>query len=160
MAPNCASVVGKLKETPGCVPYPRCTATYCYNLDPYAEGCGTATTYNHISYVQTPFGGSFSGQPWFTYGYITNYYSSWCVANWAVVSLTQTGYDASVGIALWITTTGNEKMCYPVDCGYYPGPAYPAWTNMVDGTNKTFAYVDANVGAGASLDPFPAEADQ
>ncbi len=171
VVPNCVSTIAKSKETPNCDPYPRCTATYCYNLDPYAEGCGTSETYNHISYVSTPIDEDIPGAGVATYGYITNYYSSWCVANWAVVSVTTAGHNVSIITDLKITTTDtnkhSEEMCYPVQCNpfsFYPGPAYPTWTNMIDGTNKTYAHVYAEVEATEgyyySLLPYPIDADQ
>ena len=170
MVPNCPSTVGTSKATPNCVPYPRCTATGCYNLDPYAEGCGTATTYNHISYVQTSIDEGIPGAGVVTYGYITNYYSSWCVANWAEVSVTTAGHNISIITDLQITTTDankhNEEMCYPVKCNpfsFYTGTAYPSWTNMVDGTNMTYAHVYAEVDGTdgyRSLLPYPIDADQ
>ena len=170
MVPSCPSAVGKSKERPNCVPYPRCTAAGCYNIDPYAEGCGAATTYNHISYVSTPIEEGIPGAGVAIYGYITNYYSSWCVANWALVSVTTAGHNASIITDLQITTTDtnkhSEEMCYPIQCNpfsFYPGTAYPSWTNMVDGTNKTYAHVYADVEGPEgyySLLPYPIDADQ
>jgi hypothetical protein len=179
MAPNCVSAVGKSKVTPNCTPYPRCFATSCYNLDPYAEGCGTATTYNDISYVSAYIG---NGVPQISrnsipaveptiVAYLTNYYSPWCDANWAVVSLSPTGSNASIITDLQITTTDankhKEEVCYPVQCNpmsFYTGGVYPSWTNMVDGTNTTYAYLYADgydeFGGFESFLPYPLEADQ
>ena len=165
--PNCPTAKGAVEQRPNCIPPAPCSTTGCYGIDPYASGCGTVETYNHISYVSTPFGTGLYGNVWVTYGYLTNYYSPWCIANWTIVSLTTTGYNQSVSIQdLQITTTDakehNEKMCYPNGCGgTYPGPAWPTWTNMVDGTNITYAstYADGGIN-GISLDPWPAHANQ
>ena len=154
MAPNCPSVVGKSKVTPDCTPYPRCTASGCYNLDPYAEGCGTATAYNHISIKSDPiyqdYGGVGGGSN-YLWGYVYNYYSSWCIANWNLVSL-----SVNTSVQLIITTTDSkghsEEVCFPNNsCGTYEeysSGVFPAWTNMVDGTNVTSAcaWVSANGG--------------
>lgn len=152
MVPNCPSAVGASRKMPNCVPppYPRCTAASCYNLDPHAEGCGTATTYNHISIQYNSFvlyPGTSSST---VVAYIYNYYSPWCKTNWAEAAVLNP-YIYSVGLRIQITTTDvnryKEEMCYPDDCwstDEYAGP-WPDWTNMVDGTNKTDACGDSNI---------------
>jgi hypothetical protein len=129
---------------PLAAPSPPCSGPTCFKLDPFQEGCGTATSYNALSYTTAPLYQNFNSGP--TIGYIYNYYSTWCNANWAEAWLYTSG-----GITISIDTDFGEPnyefQCYPGNNNcpgfYYGQTGYPTWTNMVNGTD--YAYACANL---------------
>ncbi len=119
-----------------------CSGFTCAGHDPATTGCDQYPS----TYKQS--GGSLAT--------ITNWYSEGCNANWAQASLTPAAYAAGDKLTMIIRTTDSKKnledMCYPgpgntgqlYECGssaFYRGTA-PAYTDMVDGTNKAYAVVD------------------
>nr|BBH94583.1 hypothetical protein KTA_27820 [Thermogemmatispora argillosa] len=115
---------------------PPCQGEECYGADPYTTTCGKPSSFNNVTLTAVNIwtggpqgGGTLIGQ-------LYNYYSSACQANWAVVWL-NTPY--AISIRIW-PVGSNERQCYPENCtSYYTGRAFPAWTNMVDGTLLTTA---------------------
>lgn len=117
-----------------------CSGLFCAGFDPIDQVCSaTSTTSSSDSLVL-----------------LQNRYSLGCNANWARVELTQQGYSNGYRFIEWIMTTdslGDESMCYP---GYNSNKGYLVenctgatvhatgfWhTDMVDGTNKTLAFVN------------------
>ncbi len=90
--------------------------------------------------------------------YVENRYSYGCNANWARGWLTQAGIDRGYRIQVVVTTYDSqvpsvyEQMCVPnaanntgtteEDCsGTFGGSTAVLFTDMVDGHNKTYAYV-------------------
>jgi hypothetical protein len=119
-----------------------CSGSGCQGLDAKLQGCPVTSSKAN--------GGG--------YGQIWNYYSQACKANWAEGDLLRPpGEYAGYSFYVVITTTdsnGNsESMCSPgpsntgspheycFDTPYSPGNGSPAWTDMVDGTNITQAYI-------------------
>ncbi|WP_376796235.1 hypothetical protein [Thermogemmatispora sp.] len=115
---------------------PACQDEDCYGRDPYANACGQPGTLNDVTLkaVDIWTGGPQGGGIWI--GQLYNYFSSYCVANWAVVWL-----KAPYAVSIRISTAGTtEHQCYPENCtSYYTGRAFPAWTNMVNGSGLTTA---------------------
>jgi hypothetical protein len=121
-----------------------CYGYSCHGFDPVAKSCpvsSTTVTYGTLATV------------W-------NRYSYACKANWARAQLTLTaiaaGYQWSVQIATTDSRGYSELACQPTtdnNLGYLDercvGPMNPTWVNyestwytdMVDGTNVTTAYV-------------------
>ncbi|WP_052887690.1 hypothetical protein [Thermogemmatispora carboxidivorans] len=115
---------------------PPCQGAECYGDDPYTTTCGKSSANNSVTLTAVDIwtGGPQGGGTWI--GQLYNYYSTACVANWAVVWL-----NAPYAISIRISTVGSsEHQCYPENCtSYYTGKAFPAWTNMVDGNFLTTA---------------------
>jgi hypothetical protein len=131
---------------PLAAPPPPCYGSTCFKLDPFAKGCGTATWYNSLPHTNAPLRQNFSSGT--IIGYIYNYYSSWCNANWAeAVMYNSTG--VTISIESNFGEPNEEFQCYPGDnyCpGFYYGQTgYPDWTNMVDGTTLASACANLSI---------------
>ncbi|EFH87040.1 DUF2690 domain-containing protein [Ktedonobacter racemifer] len=115
------------KVTPQFIP-PPCTNSGCYGLDPYKTACGKASSYNTIYTVSAPVPANYTSYK----ATIYNKYSTWCRANWAEI--------VSNGNARIDIHNSYETRCFPNDCTtFYPGPNYPAWTDMIDGAEIAYA---------------------
>ena len=140
------STVNHAKTSPNYVPpEPDCYGSGCYNKDPFQTKCGVPDQPPHSGnsvtvrseYIPSNSTGGVAGY----IGVIYDYYSTFCNANWAEVTMYQ---DPGRDVRIYITTTDAngrfEKQCEPTNCvDFYSGTSYPAWTNMVDGTNVTTA---------------------
>lgn len=129
-----------------------CYGTSCHGLDPSITQCD--------QYYSTPNTTSFDGAT------LTNWYSTGCNANWALGYLSAADQNSGYSFQLYIYTTDStgayEFMCYPstdsnsgfynepCDDGYYNG-SVNAYTDMVDGTNVTYAQLDLYDGNGDYL---------
>lgn len=117
-----------------------CSGLFCAGFDPISQACSATSTQSSSDSLVV----------------LQNRYSQGCNANWARVELTQLGYNNGYRFNEWIMTTdslGDESMCYP---GYNSNKGYLVenctgatvhatgfWhTDMVDGTNRTLAFVD------------------
>jgi Protein of unknown function (DUF2690) len=119
-----------------------CSGYSCHGHDPVAWGC------DKYQLTSTETDGALAT--------VVNWYSTGCNANWAQAWLSPAAIAAGDKMTAdieAIDTQGNEEiMCYPgpgdtgnlmelcYDGGYYSGSA-PAYTDMVDGTNLTYAAV-------------------
>lgn len=138
---NASSVSGKPNShTPAIsqsTPTPPCKGVYCDGLDPFSTNCGYSASYNSISWIPTNIlQNKTSGA---IVGTVTNYYSSWCNANWTEATMcNNTGINI---VAIANAGFGNEHdEHYPSGTGFYYGQnGYPTWTNMVDGTNTVYS---------------------
>jgi hypothetical protein len=125
-----------------------CYGFSCHGLDPLAAGCAATKSTTVLAQVNDPLNPE-------TVAVVNNNYSSDCSSNWASATLTQQGYNDGDTMAVIIEATdsqGNlESMCYPGPSGTgalneycyqsaYRGTA-TAFTDMVDGTNVTQAFV-------------------
>jgi hypothetical protein len=122
-----------------------CTGRGCATQDPNASGCTAASsitkTYQSGSAVAT----------------FVNEYSKVCNANWVLAYENAAAQNAGWGLYIKVSTTdsigGQEYMCMPQtgpvifegkniseSCGgWYSGATgWPTWTDMVDGTNKSY----------------------
>jgi hypothetical protein len=130
-----------------------CSAHGCAGKDPGVEGCNTNMTIVNFN-VYPPHQTS----PLLATG--RNVYSIPCKANWAeAVGLTQYSIDHGYGVEVTALTLNDslgheEWMCFPgsdtingSSCGWagsggYKGATgWPAFTDMVDGTNLTTAEI-------------------
>lgn len=121
-----------------------CYATSCAGYDPISYGCAVTSTTTHVGALAT----------------VWNRYSYGCRANWARAQLTtaavNAGYKMWVEVQAPITAEGEEYMCWPnypsqnnqgfsfefcnPALGPYGGSSI-VYTDMVDGTNTTYATV-------------------
>ena len=116
-----------------------CYATNCAGHDPTTHGCSVSSTVTTNGALAT----------------LWNRYSYVCDANWARAQLTATALNAGYSMQLSIATVdrahNSEYMCWPSPdndqgfsdefcTGSYGGSSI-AYTDMVDGTNATQAYV-------------------
>ena len=123
-----------------------CSGFSCHGLDPSICTASKSTTV--LAKINNPLDPE-------TVSVLNNNYSNDCTSNWASATLTQEGYNDGDTMAVIIESTdsqGNlESMCYPGPsntgalneyCYYsnYSGTA-TAFTDMVDGTNVTQAFV-------------------
>lgn len=118
-----------------------CFASGCTGLDPYDQVCGGPGGDAEQNFVSTE--GDF----------LFNYYSPGCQANWAEATLSATQVSAGDSMYVYISTTDSngqsESMCSPTPndrsgglheyCYDTPYAGVQAWTDLVDGTNVTFA---------------------
>ena len=117
-----------------------CFGFSCHGHDPNVEGCSVASTTQSSSSLAI----------------VQNRFSSNCKSNWARGALTQTGLNNGDGIQVIIETQDSqghfEFMCFPgpnntgaliENCSgaLYRSTTF-AFTDMVDGTNITEAFVD------------------
>lgn len=117
-----------------------CYGYSCHGHDPYRYGCSKSS--------DTTAPANYQGTQVAT---LWNWYSVQCNANWSEGALTTAGLNAGDSIIIDISTTDShgywEYMCYPGPddtgalleycSGAHYGGAATAWTDMVDGTNKT-----------------------
>ena len=139
-------------------PEPDCYGSGCYNKDPFQTKCGVngqpAHSGNVVSYTSAYIPSNSTGGVDGYLGVIYNYYSSFCNANWAEVTMYQ---DPGRAVLIDIDTTDAnghyEKQCEPTNCtSGYTGTSYPAWTNMIDGTKVTTACAHVSNGDGSRED--------
>lgn len=116
-----------------------CFASGCTGLDPYNLNCGGRGGDAQTNFVSTK--GDF----------LFNDYSPSCQANWAEGTLSQEQVSAGYSMYVYISTTDSngqsESMCSPTPgggglheyCTDTPYKGIDAWTDMVDGTNTTYA---------------------
>ena len=116
-----------------------CWGYSCHGLNPSSQGCSATSTTTASS----------------TLVVLQNRDSSGCNANWARAELTQQGSLNGDQFIVYIVTTdsrGNtEEMCYPGPSntgqlingcdGFGSNSMNYQWTDMVDGTNLTYAHV-------------------
>jgi hypothetical protein len=141
-----------------------CSGYTCHGLDPASRCTDTKDKIVLADDVQDPLAPE-------DVAVLHNKYSKGCNSNWAWAALTSAGYNDGASLVVLITTTdsrGNlESMCYPGPnstgalneyCyeSTYRGTA-GAYTDMVDGTNVTQAYVYVYASDGALI--ASAEAD-
>jgi hypothetical protein len=133
-----------------------CYATNCAGHDPTTHGCSATSTTTTSGALAT----------------VWNRYSAGCDANWARGQLTSAALNAGDTMQVMIFTVdrdhNTERMCWPSpdnDQGYsdefcngYYGGSSIAYTDMVDGTNVTQAYVMVFNSSGDVLADY--EADQ
>ncbi|WP_157436511.1 hypothetical protein [Actinospica robiniae] len=136
-----------------------CSTRGCASYDPYAESCTAASsitkTYTSGAAVAT----------------VVNEYSSVCKANWVFAYENTSAQNAGWTLSLSISTTdssgASESMCGPspiletdpgsaniieVCRGTYGGATgWPMWTDMVDGTNKSYATLKVFSSAGKTI---------
>lgn len=153
------ATVSHTKVSPNFIPpEPDCTGASCDGQDPYQLNCGVngepAHSGNRVTvnsaYIPSNATGGVDGE----LGVIYNYYSTFCNANWAEVTMYQ---DPGRAVSIDISTTDangkSEKQCEPSNCtSAYTGTSYPAWTNMVDGTHTTYACAHVSNGDGIDED--------
>jgi hypothetical protein len=125
-----------------------CSGYSCHGRDPVAEGCSASSTVT-----------AYASAGGVTYATLWNRYSGGCNANWSRAQLTSAAINAGYKMYVLASTSdshGNfEDMCWPgpdnnigelvENCTNYPYSGYggssTAYSDMVDGTNTTFAYV-------------------
>jgi hypothetical protein len=139
-----------------------CSGRGCAGHDPHAESCTAASsitkTYTSGAAVAT----------------VVNEYSSVCNANWTFAYENTSAQNAGWTLFLSISTTDSlspsgayEYMCTPgpvletdpgsadiveVCRGTYSGAAgWPMWTDMVDGTHKSYATLTVYNSAGNKI---------
>lgn len=133
-----------------------CSGYTCHGHDPEIYGCTATTT------ITTPV--DYKGVQVAT---LWNRYSSACKANWARAQLTTAGLNAHDQFWIYIYTTDStnhqEVMCFPgppdnsgemneLDlCGPTYGGSEILYTDMVDGTNKTYAVIDVVNSSGGGI---------
>jgi hypothetical protein len=147
-----ARSVGPLQHMlPASAPKPPCSSSGCYKLDPFTTygapaSCGTITPYNTLWHTRAALLQHWNSGS--TIGYIYNYYSTWCNANWAEAWLYTKG-GITISIDTYFGEPDEEFQCYPGDnvCpGFYYGQTgYPTWTNMVDGTSLATACANLSI---------------
>jgi hypothetical protein len=118
-----------------------CYATSCAGHDPTTHGCAATSTTSYSGSLAT----------------VWNRYSAACDSNWVRGQLTSTALRAGDTTSISISTTdsqGNDEfMCWPgltndqggpieLCSGILYGGSSIAYSDMVDGTNKTYATVD------------------
>jgi hypothetical protein len=133
-----------------------CSGYSCHGLDPSGRCTDTASKWRYAT-----IGGVLDPEP---VAILYNKYSKSCNSNWAWAALTPEGRYAGLSMVLFITTSdsrGNlESMCYPGPSNtgnlneycynYNYTGTLPFYTDMVDGTHVTQAYLyiyDASTGA-------------
>jgi hypothetical protein len=138
-----------------------CSGASCQGLDPATTGCNQYDS----SQVTTP-----DPHPLAT---LVNWYSTGCNANWAQAWLSPAALAAGDVMAVVISTTDSqnppqlEYECYPgtgsntgknegCDAGVRYGGSAGAYTDMVDGTNTTYAGVSVYDSALNFLAYYPA----
>jgi hypothetical protein len=132
-----------------------CYATNCAGHDPTTHGCSASSTTTTNGTLAT----------------VWNRYSYACDANWARGQLTTVALNAGDKMQVMIFTVdrnhNSEGMCWPSpdnDQGfsdefcdsYYAGSSI-AYTDMVDGTNATQAWVQVYSSSGAYLTEYQAD---
>ncbi len=125
-----------------------CTGYACHGLDPAARCTDTSDKFLGAVVTSDPYAPE-------TVAELHNKYSKGCNSNWAWAVLSPEGYADGDRMVVLITTTDSrghlESMCYPGPnstgalneyCyeSTYQG-TLGAYTDMVDGTNVTQAYV-------------------
>lgn len=134
-----------------CPSYAKCCQAGCAGHDPSVYDCAVSSTVT----VPVDYNGT-------QYATLWNRYSWECDANWARAQLTTAGINAGDSLQVGIDTN-NESMCYPSPdnntglsyepCtnspnwpNYFPPYSYggssAAYTDMVNGTNATDAWVN------------------
>lgn len=122
-----------------------CWGYSCHGHDPVVYGCSATSTVSNTAYDTDGV----------AVAVVDNRYSAGCNANWARAHLTDAGLARGYRIQAEITTTDShgtyEDMCYPGPSntgalteyctGTYGGSTGWIYTDMVDGTNVTHAYV-------------------
>jgi|NGEPerStandDraft_6_1074524.scaffolds.fasta_scaffold215764_1 Protein of unknown function (DUF2690) len=120
-----------------------CSGNSCYGQDPYSQGC-TSSAYTIKSYTGTGSSGSVTGTLW---------YSSACVANWAVatsnsgnryiraeVTMYQWQYSSTYGASIYSNMVdGNSFHC----AGGFMDTVNRTYYNTFSGNN---AYLAAGCG--------------
>ncbi len=125
-----------------------CSGSACVGHDPVTYGCSATSTKSATAFLN----GVAVATVW-------NRYSLGCNANWARAQLTQAGINQhlTIQVKVWITAT-YQTMCFPGPsntgswqeiCDPLPGYGGSAivYTDMVDGSYKTYAGVDVYAGS-------------
>ena len=142
------AIVGITVVIPGPA-FAACSGYSCHGLDPTAQACGVTSTAGPVYAVTNGV----------TYATLWNRYSFGCNANWARAQLSAASVSAGYRLYAYVYTSDSrgsfEYMCWPgipnnacalsESCAGFPNAGYGGssvvYTDMVDGTNVTYANV-------------------